>query len=262
MFPEVFRIGEFFLPTYGLLVAIAFLSAVSVTGVLAKRSGLAEDAVLNLAIYCALAGIAGAKLLMLIVDFRYYAGRPGELLSFSTLQAGGIFYGGLIGALMVAWVYTRRMGLPPLQTADAFAPGLAFGHAIGRLGCFSAGCCWGLECQRPWAVAFTNPKAITGVPLNTPLHPTQLYEAVSEALIFVVLYRFFGRPHKPGAVIGLYVFLYGGVRFIVEFFRYHDPGAPPGGLYTAQWISLALIACAVAGHFRSRRTLKVETPAA
>ncbi len=252
MFPQVFSVGGFYLPTYGLLVAIAFLTAVSVTGRLARRSGLDKDAVLNLAIYCALAGIVGAKLLMFLVDFRYYADRPDELLSFSSIQAGGIFYGGLIGALLTAWIYSGRVGLPPLQTADAFAPGLAIGHAIGRLGCFSAGCCWGIECHRPWAVTFTNSKAITGVPLNTPLHPTQLYEAASEALIFAVLYVFFGRPHKPGAVIGLYVLLYGSVRFVVDFFRYHDPGAPPGGLYAAQWISLMLIACSIAGHFWSR----------
>jgi phosphatidylglycerol:prolipoprotein diacylglycerol transferase len=259
MFPRVFSAGEFFLPAYGLLVAIAFLAAVTLTGRLARRAGLDKEAVLNLAIYCALAGIAGAKLLMWIVDFRYYAGHPGEFFSFSTLQAGGIFYGGLAGALITAWVYTNRMGLPPLETADAFAPGLALGHAIGRLGCFAAGCCWGIECKRPWAVTFTNPLAITGVPLNVPLHPTQLYEAAAELLIFAGLYRFFGRPHKPGAVIGLYVFLYGAVRFVVDFFRYHDPGRPPGGLYTAQWISLFLIACAVAGHVASHRA---RTPAA
>ena len=137
----------------------------------------------------------------------------------------------------------RKTKLPPLKTADVFAPGVALGHGIGRLGCFSAGCCWGIECHRPWAVTFTNPAAndITGVPLNRPLHPTQLYEAFSEFVIFGILYWRVRRAHAAGEVIGLYLLLYSTVRFIVEFFRTHEQGNLWGGpLDTSQWISIGL----------------------
>ncbi len=245
MFPEVFRIGGFFLPTYGLLVAIAFLAALWIAGRLAARVGLDRETVLNLGIYCALAGIAGAKLLMIALDPAVRSNWR-EIFSLSTLQAAGIFYGGFVAALVTAFAYMWRNGLPAWKTADAFAPGLALGHSIGRLGCFSAGCCWGVPTHLPWAVTFTNSRAneLVGVPLGIPLHPTQLYESLGEFIIFAALYLVFLRPHRDGSVVSLYLVLYGILRFAVEFVRYHDPESNPvtGPFSTEQWISLALVA--------------------
>jgi phosphatidylglycerol:prolipoprotein diacylglycerol transferase len=248
MFPIVFRIGGFFLPTYGLLITLAFLTALWLAGRLSRRAGLDRDAVLNLGIYTAIAGMVGAKLLMILLDFDYYWGNPAELFSFATLRAGGVFYGGLILALITAFFYTRRSKLPGLATADVFAPAIALGHAIGRLGCFAAGCCWGARSHLPWAVTFTNSDAhrMFGVPLDIPLHPTQLYESGAEALIFAILYRRFQRPHKPGAVIGLYLVLYPAARFLVEFVRAHDEFNPHFGPFVLeQWIALGLLALGV-----------------
>lgn len=244
MLPQLVKFGNFFIPTYGLLVTSAFLLALWLATRLAARSGLDKEAVLNLGIYCGLAGILGAKLLMILADLRYYVRNPGELFSLATLQAGGVFYGGLILALVTAFVYMRKKGMPALASADAFAPALAAGHAIGRVGCFAAGCCWGNACQRPWAVTFTNPVAhqLFGTPLGVPLHPTQLYEAGTEALTSVILYRLFRRAHRAGTIIGLYLVLYGCARFVIEFFRAPEGPNPFGGPLTqAQWISLALI---------------------
>jgi phosphatidylglycerol:prolipoprotein diacylglycerol transferase len=243
MYPEIFHIS--FLHTYGLLVALAFLTALWLAARLARQAGLNADSVTNLGIYCALAAIAGAKLMMFLVDIPYYLEHPGEIFSLATLQAGGVFYGGLLAALAVAWWYMRHAKLPPLKTADVFAPAIALGHGIGRLGCFTAGCCWGIECHRPWAVTFTNPAAnqLVGVPLNVPLHPTQLYEAAAEFAIFGVLWWRIRRPHATGSIIGLYLMLYSAARFIVEFFRFHEQGNLWGGpLDTSQWISLLLFA--------------------
>ncbi len=243
MYPEIFHIS--FLHTYGLLVAVGFLAGLWMATRLAVRAKLNAEAVTNLGIYCALAAIAGAKLMMLVVDFRYYLDRPGEFFSLATLQAGGVFYGGLIGALAVGWWYMRRTGLPLLRTSDVFAPGIALGHGIGRLGCFSAGCCWGVQCDRPWAVTFTDPAAnrLVGVPLGTPLHPTQLYEAAAEFAIFGFLYWRSRKAHSPGNIIGLYLMLYSVARFIVEFFRVHEQGNLWGGpLDTSQVISIGLFA--------------------
>jgi phosphatidylglycerol:prolipoprotein diacylglycerol transferase len=243
MLPDLFNIS--FLHTYGVLVALGFLTALWITGRLAQADRLDHEAVLNLGIYCALAGIAGAKLMMFIVDMPYYLEHPGEILSLSTLQAGGVFYGGLIAALITAFVYMRRKRLAPLRTADAFAPGIALGHGIGRLGCFAAGCCWGLPTHWPWAVTFTNPESnrLVGVPLGIPMHPTQVYEALAEFVIFAILYRTIRRPHRAGAIISLYLMLYSAVRFAVEFVRFHEQGNLFGGpLDTSQWISIGLFA--------------------
>ena len=253
MYPELFHIS--FLHTYGVLVALAFLCGLWVAARLGKRAGLDVDALTNLGIYCALAAIVGAKLMMLIVDPRYRQ-NPREIFTFDTLQAGGVFYGGLIAALAVAWWYMRRTRLPLGKTADVFAPGIALGHAIGRIGCFSAGCCWGIMCRAPWAVTFRDPVANyqVGVPLGVPLHPTQLYESFAEFAIFAVLYRRFGRPHKQGAIISLYLVLYGAARFLVEFYRYHEQGNLFGGpLDTSQWISLALAALGAAYLLKARK---------
>src|SRR5215469_8912659 len=173
MFPKLISIGHFFIPTYGTLVALGFLMGLWVTVRLAKRAKLPIEPVTNLAIYCALAGLAGAKLFMILFDLdAYWSGRA-RLFSLDTLQAAGVYQGGFLVALLTAILYMRRQKLPAFETCDVFAPGIALGQAIGRIGCFAAGCCWGGECRRWWAVTFRNPAAanLTGVPLGIPLHP-------------------------------------------------------------------------------------------
>jgi phosphatidylglycerol:prolipoprotein diacylglycerol transferase len=265
MFPRLFHIPvlDYDVHTYGVLVALAFLTALWLAGRLARQSGLNSDNVTNLGIYCALAAIGGAKLMMFLIDIPYYRDHPSEILSLSTLQAGGVFYGGLIAALIVSVWYLRKTGLPGWKTADVFAPAIALGHGIGRLGCFSAGCCWGIQCDRPWAVTFTNPAShdLVGVPLNIPLHPTQLYEAFAEFLIFGILYWRIRKPHPNGAIIGLYLLLYSTARFIVEFFRVHEQGNLLGGpLDTSQWISGGLFLVGLACIWRRPRTTRLEVP--
>jgi len=258
MYPEIFHIG--FLHTYGVLVAAAFLAGLWLAARLARHAKLNSDAVTNLGIYCALAAIAGAKLMMFLIDIPYYVQHPGEIFSLSTLQAGGVFYGGLVAALGVAFWYMRRTGLPALPTADVFAPAIALGHGIGRLGCFSAGCCWGKETSLPWAVTFTSPEAnrLVGVPLGVGLHPTQLYEAAAEFAIAAILLWRIRRPHAAGAIIGLYLMLYATARFLVEFVRYHEQANPWGTpLDTSQWISLVLFAIGGFWYFRPRPAVAV-----
>ena len=260
MLPYLFSIGGFRLPAYGVMVAAAFLTALAVVARLARREGRDADTIVNLGIYCAMAGIAGAKLNLILVDWERYAANPSELFSLATLQAMGIFYGGFLAALAVAIWNMRRKRLPLLATADLFAPGIAIGHAIGRIGCFAAGCCWGTQCDRPWAVTFTNPDAaaLTGVPLGVRLHPSQLYESLAEFAIFAYLYWRARRPHAEGAVIGQYLVLYGVTRFLVDYVRNQEQGHPLGGPFTiAQTISLALILLAGAVWWRQRPSLRV-----
>jgi phosphatidylglycerol:prolipoprotein diacylglycerol transferase len=245
MYPELLRLDFFTLHSYGLAVALAFLVGLQGASKLARRAGLDPEAVSSVAIYAAIGGIIGAKLFLLVNDFGYYRRNPGQILSLSTLQAGGVFYGGLLVALAVAVWQMRKRALPALAVADAIAPGAALGHAIGRVGCFLAGCCWGRPTSVPWAVTFTRPEAqaLVGVPLGIPLHPTQLYEAAAEAVIFTVLWKRFGAPHREGAILGLYLVLYSSFRFAVEFLR--DPAErafPLGGaLSSTQWVAAALV---------------------
>jgi phosphatidylglycerol:prolipoprotein diacylglycerol transferase len=241
VFPKLIHIGSFYLPTYGVMVALGFLAGLTVTTKLARRSGLDGEKITNLAVYCALAGLLGAKLLMFLFDWRTFLSDPGQIFSLSTLQAAGVFQGGLVLAFVTAFLYMRHNGLPWLKTLDAFAPGIAIGHAIGRIGCFMAGCCWGKECSLPWAVRFTNPDAaeLTGVPLNTPLHPSQLYEMATEALLFAFLYWRSGKPHAAGKIMGLYLVLSSAARFVIEFTRFHEQGLY-WGLSLTQWIAIAV----------------------
>lgn len=259
MFPKLISIGGFYLPTYGVLVALGFLAGLAIAARLGARAGLDKEKLTNLGVYCVLAGLVGAKLFMIAFDWQQYVSRPAELLSMETLQSAGVFQGGVVLAFAVGVWYMRREKLPVLRTLDVFAPGLALGHAIGRLGCFAAGCCWGAKCDRAWAVEFTSVDAarLTGVPLGTPLHPTQLYDALAEVLIFGLLYRLATRAPAGGTVMGLYLVLYSTARFFIEFYRAHMQELPFGlPLSLTQWISIAM---AIGGLYLLRASTRRTT---
>lgn len=253
MFPKLISIGSFYIPTYGVLVALAFVAGLAVTVRLARRIDLPADKITNLGVYCAMAGIVGAKLFMFLFDIGDYIRNPGQIFTLETLQAAGVFHGGFLAALVFAFLYMRKLHLPIFPTMDAFAPGVALGQSIGRLGCFAAGCCWGKECDLPWGVRFRSDFAAP-VPLDKTLHPVQLYESAADLIIFAILYRQFNRGHRPGNVIGLYLVLYSAARFVIEFFRVHEqPLVGPFSL--TQWIAFALFALGVAFLFpRSARS--------
>lgn len=240
MFPRLFSIGSFYIPTYGVLVALGFLTGLWVATRLGRKAGLNPDNVANLALYCAFSGILGAKLFMFLFDLPEYIQNPGQIFSMETLQAAGVFHGGFILALLVSIWFIRKHKMPVWRTMDAFAPGVVVGQAIGRLGCFAAGCCWGRACDLPWAVRFHSDLAAP-VPLNTPLHPVQLYESTADLFIFGLLYRMASRSHKDGSVIGWYLVLYSVARFIIEFYRNHEQSLVMG-LSLTQWIAVGLFA--------------------
>ena len=256
MYPRLFELGPVTVYTYGVLLAAAYLLGLKLAMSRAKARGLDANRVLDLGIYIIISALIGAKLLLLITDFRAFTSNPRELLTLA--RSGGVFYGGLILAVIVALVYIRRVGLPLWTTCDVFAPGIALGHAVGRLGCLMAGCCYGRETTVPWAITFTNPAANTnvGTPLNTPLHPTQLYESAAEALILVLLLwtEKKGRPFE-GRTFWSYIVLYGISRFVIEFFRGDERGAVFGAVSTSQFISLVLVPLAIGMLiYLSRRT--------
>jgi phosphatidylglycerol:prolipoprotein diacylglycerol transferase len=246
VFPRLFHIGNFNMPTYGLLVSLGVLLGLWISVRNSQKQGIDPDQAWNLGIIVVMCGIVGAKVLYIIVDWSDYAAHPGEIFSLNTLQAGGVFSGGLIGAFAAAAWYIRRHRMPALATCDAFAPGLALGHAIGRVGCFAAGCCFGKPTDHFWGVTFTNPIAheLVGTPIGEALQPTQLFESAVELANFFILAWMLKRKKFDGQVIGTYFFLYGIARFFLEYLR-GDPGRGEvfGGIITGtQLVALCLIA--------------------
>jgi len=243
-FPQWLHIGSFSLPTYGLLVASGVLIGLWISVGNSAKIGINPEHAWNLGIYVVLAGIVGAKVLYIINEW-HTLGHLSEIFSFGTLQAGGVFSGGLIAGFAIAAWYIRKHHIPALAACDAFSPGLALGHAIGRLGCFAAGCCFGKETHHFWGVVFTNPLAnsISDTPLGIPLQPTQLFEAAVELANFFVLTWMFKRRKFDGQVLGAFFILYGTARFFLEFLR-GDPGRGeiiPGVLSGTQLIAIFLV---------------------
>src|SRR5213080_1889190 len=218
MYPRLLELGPITVYTYGVLLAAAYLLGLKLAMVRAKARGLDSARVLDLGIYIIISALIGAKLLLLITDFQTFKSDPRELLTLA--RSGGVFYGGLILAVVIALWYIRRVGLPLWTTCDVFAPGIALGHVIGRFGCLFAGCCYG----KP---------------------PTQLYEAGAELLILTVLLvtERKGRPFA-GRTFWLYMLLYSISRFIIEFYRGDERGTV-GMFSTSQFISILLAPLAI-----------------
>ena len=241
MFPKIVDLGPLTLHTYGLLLAIAFLLGIWLSARLAEKEGINPEVIWNGGLLVILSALLGAKALLIIVDFDYYRQNPLQVFSVETLRSGGVFLGGLIAAIAATATYFYRKKLPGWKLADLYAPGLALGHAVGRVGCFTAGCCWGTTCTQPWAVTFTSDYAHSnvGVPLNVALHPTQIYESAAELVIFLGLMGVRKRKGFDGQIILMYLMAYSVVRFLLEFLRGDANGTVFDGLLTtSQFITL------------------------
>jgi len=255
MHPILFEIAGFPVFTYGVLLAAAYLLGLQFAIVRGRQRGLDPNRTMDLGIWIIISALVGAKLLLLVVEWDTFTRDWRELLTLA--RSGGVFYGGLIAAVAVALWYLRRHHMPMWTVTDAFAPGIALGHVIGRLGCLFAGCCFGRQTDVPWAITFRNEYAAqnVGTPLNVPLHPTQLYEAGAELLILAILLATErkGRPF-PGRTFWGYMFMYGISRFVIEFYR-GDARGLVGALSTSQFVSVLIIPISlVMLYLLSRRT--------
>lgn len=268
MYPELIRIGSFPINTYGVFLAIAFLAAILITVKLAERDGLPRQKIYDLCLWMLLASLVGSKVLMLFTEPEYRE-NPLGLISLDFLRSGGVFYGGLLGAIIAGYLLIRHYKLPWWTTADACAPGIAIGNFFGRQGCFAAGCCWGEPTTLPWGVKFSElGHQITGVPTDTYLHPTQLYESFAMLLVFVFLLWLHKRKRFSGQVILTYALLYSVIRFAIEFVRADPRGDILGlttltGLSTSQMISLVIgVAALILLILRRRRVhpVNLENP--
>jgi phosphatidylglycerol:prolipoprotein diacylglycerol transferase len=221
MHPTLISIGPLNVPTYGFLLAMALLGAVYTVIRLGRREGLDEGRLLDFSVWLIIVGLLGAKVLMIVAEWSYYRQNPGEIVSWSTLQAGGVFYGGFVAATLFALWYVKVYHLPLLKVFDVYAPAIALGQSVGRLGCFAAGCDYGKLTHSFLHVVFTSPRAheVTGVPLGVPLHPAQVYESLATLTIFAVLLWWYKRKTHDGQIFLLYLTLYALARFFLEFLR-------------------------------------------
>jgi phosphatidylglycerol:prolipoprotein diacylglycerol transferase len=223
MHPILVKIGPLTVHTYGFMMAIGVAAAMWFIYVQAKKAGLDAPKLMDASFYTIIVSLLGAKLILFLGSLSYFLRYPKEL--FSLARSGGVFQGGLTFGFIFALWYFHKVKIPTWRAADIIAPALALGHGFGRIGCFSAGCCYGSECAAPWGVTFKNIYAhdLTGIPLNTPIYPVQLLEAALNFLNFFVLFLVLRKKRFDGLVFSLYIINYSVIRFITEYFRGDHP---------------------------------------
>lgn len=255
MIPDVLRIGPVPIHLFGIFVALGFLAAALVAGRELTRKGFEPGSGSSVVLWAAIGGLLGARLWTLLGNWRDFVRDPlGTALSGSGL----VWYGGLLGGALAVTIYFRRSRIPWLRGADAVAPALALGHAIGRIGCQVAGDGdWGSETTLPWGMAY--PHAVVGwdKPPGVRVHPTPLYEFAAYLAIFWFLWRRRKRPAPDGTAFANYLVLAGLARFAIEFVRINPRVL--FGLSEAQLMSLALVGVGVwlrrRNHAPSRKTI-------
>lgn len=241
MYPELFRIGDFPVTTYGLFLAVGMVLALFVASRLGARDGLARERIYDLGLWTLIGGLLGSKILMFFVEDNV------QIFSLDFLRSGGVYYGGFLGGFLAVVILVRIYKLPFWKVADAFAPAVALGQAFGRQGCFAAGCCWGKHTDLPWGVHFGEKgHEYTGVPMYGPdgsdlyLHPTQLYESFFMLLVFGLLIYLHRTKKFDGQVLIAYGIIYSLFRFLIEFVR-DDPRGDLFGLTSATGLSTSQI---------------------
>ncbi len=238
MYPVLLKLGPLTIYSYGLMMAIAFLTAGYLTGKELSRKGFNGDLASTLVFWAAVGGLGGARLFAILGDWQSFVADPLHSL-FS--GAGFVWYGGFLGGVAAVTWSMRRHRLPWLTTVDCIAPALALAHGIGRIGCQLAGDGdWGRETTLPWGMTY--PNAIVGwhYPPGVRVHPTPLYELILYTLIFAVLWTLRTRRHPAGTLFWWYLVLAPAARFLIEFVRINPRVV--FGLTEAQMISLVLMA--------------------
>ncbi len=275
MHPILFKIGDFPIGTYGVAIVIGLFAALWVASWLGRRRGIHPDFFYDLAFVLLLTGFLGARILYIITDWKNFTQDP---LGIIFSRQGFVFWGGFLGALPAGIWFVRRRKLPLLEVMDIIAPCLALAHAFGRIGCFFAGCCYGLVCapghdhgwlekvavQYPlltdatgqpiqmfnipyWEQLMANPPLIQPGQPPLPVVAVQLVESGGNFLIFGMLLWFWLRKrHFSGQIFSLYLLVYSVMRFNLEFMRGDvGRGIWLGGISTSQIISLLTFAAAI-----------------
>ncbi len=215
MFPDLFSIDSITVHTYGLFVALGFVAAIILTLRLGSSAGIGPSLIVDMGVYVIAAAIVGSRLMYVLVHLEYFKVHPLEALK---IWRGGLaFSGGIIAVLITVFCYGKRHLLSFWAAGDLWAPGAALGQAVGRIGCFMAGCCYGKPASGPLGVVFTD--ANTLAPQNITLYPTQILSAAGGGLMAIVLLMIYKKKKFPGQVLLWYLIFHSTLCLLVEKYR-------------------------------------------
>ncbi len=250
MHPHLFNIFGIEIRSFGLMAAIGLLLAFWLMRKRCIKAGDDPEKLSDVLFFSMIGGLVGARLLYVIRNYESEFSK--DLWKIFRINEGGIvFQGGFIGALIVAWFIFRKKKVYLVKSLDIFAPGLAFGHAMGRIGCFLNGCCYGGICNTGWGVEFpqkslpymhqmSTGKILPMAEQSLPVHPTQLYSFAANIIICIILVLLTAKIKIKGQLFSLYLMIYGVWRLSIEFLR--DDQARHLGLSVAQFIAIAQFA--------------------
>ena len=249
MHPIAFQLGPITIHWYGVMIALAFLAGLWTATRRARRENISAEKIADVTLWLMVGAIAGARFVYVTTYWREeFASQPLSEI-FKIYHGGLVFYGGFIGAAIAGFIYIRWKKMPLWKTVDVLAPSVALGSVFGRIGCLLNGCCYGRPTDLPWGLTFTNPQAhdLSGTPLGIPLHPTEIYDALLNLVLYGFLAWLFRRKKFDGEIFSTYLICYAVTRSSVEYFRgdysnlhYHL------GLTPAQWISVPIFVAGLA----------------
>jgi len=215
MFPDLFSIGPLTIHTYGLFMAAGFFLGIIVTLQLAEVEGIGPHHVVDMGFVMILSAVIGSRLLHILLNIAYYISDPAAV--FKIWEGGLIFSGGILAVIPAMLWYSKRHNFSLLKIGDLWSPGVAAGQAVGRFGCFMAGCCYGKPTTLKWGVVFTHPNSLA--PTHIPLHPTQIYSSLSGFIIFFILLAIGAKKKYAGQVFIWFLILHSMARLLIERFR-------------------------------------------
>ena len=249
MRPILIEFGGIALPSYGIMLAVSFISAIIYVRKAAKKFDISPIIIENLAFYLMVGVIIGGRLLYAIFHWQQY---ENDLLGIIRIWEGGMmFFGGFIGAIFAGFIYLRRQKLSVLKLADIIAPAIALGEFFTRIGCFLNGCCFGTPSTLPWAIKFPSHCVAGSSPVHEfSLHPTQIFSSLFGLALFFFLHRKLRKTHTTGEVFAFYLIFSGLFRFGIDFIRYYEN---PANFWINQIIALAV---ALGGIVIYRKILK------
>ncbi len=243
----LFQAGKFTVTWYGALVALGFIAALWTASQRALRVGIAPEKVADVGPWLIIGTLIGARLVYVLSYPQSFTGKPFWHV-FAIWQGGLVFYGGLFGASAACILFCRVYKLALWRFADVLAPSVALGHAIGRIGCLMNGCCFGRQCDLPWAIKF--PPAHETYP--HAVHPTQIYESLLNFGLYLALAWVFRKGRKfDGQIFAIYLMGYAVVRSTVEIFRgdYPENYYVGGWMTPAHWVSVGILAAGIIVYF-------------
>ncbi|RHP31949.1 prolipoprotein diacylglyceryl transferase [Lachnotalea sp. AF33-28] len=236
----LFELGPLKVYSYGFMIALGIIAAFAVADKRAAKYGLSGDTLFSMGLWCLVGGLAGAKLLYVLVEIKAIMENPQNILK--ELTEGFVVYGGIIGGILTGYIYSRVKKVSFIKYFDLIMPSIALAQAFGRIGCFLSGCCYGCETSSWCGVVFNNSPF---APIGVRVIPTQLISSAANFLHFFVLIWFAKRAKSDGQVGGLYLIFYSIGRFLIEILR-NDPRGEIGFLSTSQFISIFTLILGIA----------------